>query len=142
MHPTDASGSRGPRRIPPALLCLVAFASQAWAASPSAPAPRTQASPRASATARMPRCPAPDDPAQASAPSGGPAGTSSGTQGYGDAHRQAARLQRDIARMQRLLTCGDRRTTDADGARDAWEAVDDAAADQRPRAGDVPDPSP
>lgn len=86
--------------------------------------------------AREPRCPpaetdpAPDKPAVA--------GKKGAGGGYGDAYSQATQLQREIARMQRLLDCGDRGVKDAYGARDIWSTVDAAARDPEKTGDDAP----
>ena len=82
---------------------------------------------------REPRCP----PAE-TAPAPDKAIADKRGAGYGDAYRQATQLQREIARMQQLLDCGDRGVKDAYGARDAWDAVDAAAHDPQTSGDDAP----
>ena len=86
--------------------------------------------------AREPRCPSAETaPAPDKSTTVGRKGAGGG---YGDAYRQATQLQREIARMQRLLDCGDRGVKDAYGARDAWDTVDAAARDPEKTGDDAP----
>ena len=121
-------------RLPILCLALCAAAFAAKAARPVADA-GNGTSRSARPLAREPRCP----PAEtAPAPDKAAAGKGGAESGYGDAYGQATQLQREIARMQRLLDCGDRGVKDAYGARDAWDTVDAAARDPEKTGGSAP----
>lgn len=119
-------------RLPVLCLALCAVTLPAYAAKPVADA-GSGVSRSARTPVREPRCPSAE-----TAPAPDKAIADKRGAGYGDAYGQATQLQREIARMQRLLDCGDRGVKDAYGARDAWDTVDAAARDPEKTGDDAP----
>lgn len=104
------------------------FVAAAGAAEPSAHPPKTTTDATARRAVRSTGsgpCP-PIAPASTSTSVSAAPGTPPTP--YRDAHYAAGQIAADIERMRRLLSCPPP-VGDAYGARDAWDRVDDAAAD-------------